>query len=102
MFATFVKHSGVALAETLFGVVTVVVCVAVTVVCGGPALREELVRRTVRTLHECAFARRVEKRETLKIRSDADAAKRLGTWVDGLEFSLGERILGVDVAIAGQ
>lgn len=38
----------------------------------------------------------------LKIRSDADVAKRLGTWVDGLEFSFGERILGVDAAIARQ
>jgi toxin FitB len=38
----------------------------------------------------------------LKIRLDADAAKRLGTWVDGLEFSFGERILGVDAAIARQ
>ncbi|HET6217623.1 MAG TPA: type II toxin-antitoxin system VapC family toxin [Acidobacteriaceae bacterium] len=38
----------------------------------------------------------------LKIRSDADAAKRLGAWVDGLEFSFGERILGVDAAIARQ
>jgi toxin FitB len=38
----------------------------------------------------------------LKIRSDADAAKRLGTWLDGLEFSFGERILGVDAAIARQ
>ena len=38
----------------------------------------------------------------LKIRSDADAAKRLGAWVDGLEYSFGERILGVDAAIARQ
>ena len=38
----------------------------------------------------------------LKIRSDADAAKRLGAWVDGLESSFGERILGVDAAIARQ
>jgi toxin FitB len=38
----------------------------------------------------------------IKSRSDADAAKRLGTWVDGLEFSFGERILGVDAAIARQ
>jgi toxin FitB len=38
----------------------------------------------------------------LKLRSDADAAKRLGAWVDGLEFSFGERILGVDAAIARQ
>jgi toxin FitB len=38
----------------------------------------------------------------LKIRSDADVAKRLGTWVDGLEFSFGERILAVDAAIARQ
>ena len=38
----------------------------------------------------------------LKIRSDAEAARRLGTWVNGLEFSFGERILSVDVAIARQ
>ena len=38
----------------------------------------------------------------LKIHSDADAAKRLGAWVDGLEFSFGERILGIDAAIARQ
>jgi toxin FitB len=38
----------------------------------------------------------------LKTRSDADAAKLLGAWVDGLEFSFGERILGVDAAIARQ
>jgi hypothetical protein len=38
----------------------------------------------------------------LKNRSDADAAKRLGTWVDGLEFSFSERILSVDAAIARQ
>ncbi len=38
----------------------------------------------------------------LKARSDADAAKRLGTWVDGLEFSFGDRILAVDAAIARQ
>jgi toxin FitB len=38
----------------------------------------------------------------LKTRSDADAARRLGAWVDGLEFSFGERILGVDTAIARQ
>ena len=38
----------------------------------------------------------------LKIRSDADAAKRLGAWVDGLEYSFGERILGIDAAIARQ
>jgi predicted nucleic acid-binding protein len=38
----------------------------------------------------------------LKSRSDADAAKRLGTWVDGLEFSFGDRILAVDAAIARQ
>jgi toxin FitB len=38
----------------------------------------------------------------LKSRSDADAAKRLGIWVDGLEFSFGDRILAVDAAIARQ
>ena len=38
----------------------------------------------------------------LKMRSDADAAKRLGAWVDGLEYSFGERLLGLDAAIARQ
>ena len=38
----------------------------------------------------------------LKMQSDADAAKRLGTWVDGLEYSFAERLLGVDAAIARQ
>jgi toxin FitB len=38
----------------------------------------------------------------LKMQSDADAAKRLGFWVDGLEFSFGDRILAVDAAIARQ
>jgi toxin FitB len=38
----------------------------------------------------------------LKMLSDADAAKRLGAWVDGLEYSFGDRILGVDAAIARQ
>src|ERR1700735_5328868 len=38
----------------------------------------------------------------LKSRSDADAAKLLVTWVDGLEFSFGDRILRGDAAIARQ
>jgi toxin FitB len=38
----------------------------------------------------------------LKSQSDADAAKRLGTWVDGLEYSFGDRILGIDAVIARQ
>jgi hypothetical protein len=38
----------------------------------------------------------------LKIQADAEAAKRLGAWVDGLEFSFSERILGIDAAIARQ
>jgi len=38
----------------------------------------------------------------LKSRSDADAARRLGAWVDGLEYSFGDRILGIDAAIARQ
>ena len=38
----------------------------------------------------------------VKFRSDADAARRLATWVDGLEFSFGDRILSVDAAIARQ
>jgi toxin FitB len=36
----------------------------------------------------------------MKSRTDPDAAKRLGAWVDGLEWSFGDRILGVDAAIA--
>jgi predicted nucleic acid-binding protein len=36
----------------------------------------------------------------LKKESDPDAAKKLGSWVDGLEFSFGDRVLGVDAAIA--
>jgi predicted nucleic acid-binding protein len=38
----------------------------------------------------------------LKVQSDPDSAKRLGTWVDGLEFGFADRILGVDAAIARQ
>ena len=38
----------------------------------------------------------------LKSRSDPDAAKRLGTWVDGLEYSFGDRILGVDAEWKGE
>jgi predicted nucleic acid-binding protein len=38
----------------------------------------------------------------LKVQFDADAAKRLGTWVDGLEFSFADRILAVDAATARQ
>jgi toxin FitB len=36
----------------------------------------------------------------LKMRTDADAAKRLGAWVDGLEWSFADRIVGIDAAIA--
>jgi toxin FitB len=36
----------------------------------------------------------------MKERSDADAAKKLAHWVDGLEYSFAERILGIDPAIA--
>jgi predicted nucleic acid-binding protein len=36
----------------------------------------------------------------LKKRSDKDAAKKISAWVDGLEFSFGDRILGVDAATA--
>lgn len=31
---------------------------------------------------------------------DPDAAKRLGAWVEGLEFSFADRILGIDAATA--
>lgn len=36
----------------------------------------------------------------LKRRSDADAAKKIAEWIDGLEFSFGDRILGIDTATA--
>ncbi len=36
----------------------------------------------------------------LKELSDADSAKKLTAWVDGLEFSFADRILGIDAAIA--
>jgi hypothetical protein len=36
----------------------------------------------------------------LKKRSDADAAKKLAAWVDGLEFSFSDRILGISAATA--
>jgi toxin FitB len=36
----------------------------------------------------------------LKKRSDPDAAKKLGAWVDGLEYSFADRILGIDAATA--
>jgi predicted nucleic acid-binding protein len=34
-----------------------------------------------------------------KSRSDPEAAKRIGSWVEGLELSFAERILGIDLAI---
>ena len=34
----------------------------------------------------------------LKKESDPDAAKKLGSWVDGLEFSFADHILGIDAA----
>ena len=36
----------------------------------------------------------------LKRRSDNDAAKKIAAWVDGLEFSFADRILGIDAATA--
>lgn len=36
----------------------------------------------------------------LKKESDPDAAKKLGSWVDGLEFSFADHILGIDAATA--
>ena len=36
----------------------------------------------------------------VKGRSDSGAAKNLGAWVDGLEYSFAERILGIDAATA--
>ena len=35
-----------------------------------------------------------------KKREDADAAARFSNWIDGLELSFADRILGIDVAIA--
>ncbi len=35
-----------------------------------------------------------------KQESDPDAAKKLGSWVDGLEFSFSDRVLGIDAATA--
>jgi predicted nucleic acid-binding protein len=36
----------------------------------------------------------------LKHRSDPDAARKIASWVDGLEFSFGDRILGIEAATA--
>lgn len=36
----------------------------------------------------------------LKRRTDPSAAKKLSGWVDGLEFSFADRILGIDAATA--
>ena len=36
----------------------------------------------------------------LKKRSDPDTAKKLAAWVDGLEYSFADRILGIDTATA--
>jgi predicted nucleic acid-binding protein len=36
----------------------------------------------------------------LKRQFDPDAAKQLGSWVDGLELSFADRILGIDAATA--
>jgi len=38
----------------------------------------------------------------LKRRSDTDAATSLAGWVDGLEYSFADRILGIDAATARQ
>ena len=35
-----------------------------------------------------------------KSRSDPDAAKKIGSWVEGLELSFADRILGIDLATA--
>jgi toxin FitB len=35
-----------------------------------------------------------------KSRSDPESAKRIGSWVDGLELSFADRILGIDSKIA--
>lgn len=36
----------------------------------------------------------------LRKRTDPDAAKKLAAWVDGLEYSFAERILGIDAVTA--
>ena len=36
----------------------------------------------------------------LKQRSDGNAAKKLGAWVDGLEYSFDGHVLGIDAQIA--
>jgi hypothetical protein len=36
----------------------------------------------------------------LKKRTDPDSARKLSAWVDGLEFSFADRILGIDAATA--
>ena len=36
----------------------------------------------------------------LKKRSDPDGAKKIASWVDGLELSFADRILGIDAATA--
>jgi len=36
----------------------------------------------------------------LKGRSDPSAARALGSWVDGLEFSFADRVLGIEAATA--
>lgn len=36
----------------------------------------------------------------LKRQSDPEMAERLGSWVDGLQYSFAERILGIDAVVA--
>lgn len=36
----------------------------------------------------------------LKKRSDPDAAKKIASWVDGLEFAFADRVLGINAATA--
>ena len=36
----------------------------------------------------------------LKRQSDSETAQKLGSWVDGLQYSFAERILGIDAAVA--
>ncbi len=42
----------------------------------------------------------LKKGVALKKRSDPDGAKRIASWVDGLELSFADRILGIDAATA--
>ena len=64
--------------------------------------RVSSIRRARVCIHQCAHNRRIAQRhrgqETQ--RPDPNAASRLAAWVEGLEASFADRILGIDAAIA--